>query len=322
MRNLLILFSLAAFAVSCQSGSSKVKLTNQTDSVSYIMGLSDGERLYQSFVQAKLDSVVKIDKYFKGIIDITTEKNVWLEPDSNQQIVQDFFMKYRQFRTLSQNDTTGTVKFEPNVNQLDSISYLMGASDARGLMESFKRAGIDSIISMDIYIKGLSTTGKNLESPIDVEANMELVNKFFEKIQQDRLMAEFGDNLKAGEEFLAKNTALQNITTTESGLQYEVIKQGNGEKPTAMSQVKVHYHGTLLDGTVFDSSVDRGEPATFGVSQVIPGWTEALQLMSVGSKFKLYIPQNLAYGSNVRPGGPIEPFMMLIFEVELLDIVK
>jgi len=124
----------------------------------------------------------------------------------------------------------------------------------------------------------------------------------------------------AGEEFLAKNKAIEGVVVTESGLQYEIIKEGNGPRPTINNEVKVHYVGSLLDGTVFDSSVERGEPAVFGVGQVIKGWTEALQLMTVGSKWKLYIPYDIAYGT--RDMGEIKPFSMLIFEVELLEIVK
>jgi FKBP-type peptidyl-prolyl cis-trans isomerase FklB len=133
-------------------------------------------------------------------------------------------------------------------------------------------------------------------------------------------MTEHGDKKRAGEEFLAKNKGLEEVTTTASGLQYEVITEGKGAIPTFNDKVKVHYHGTFVDGTVFDSSVDRGEPSTFGVGQVIKGWTEALQLMPVGSKWKLYIPYDIAYGAQGR--GSIPPFSMLIFEVELLEIVK
>jgi FKBP-type peptidyl-prolyl cis-trans isomerase FklB len=111
----------------------------------------------------------------------------------------------------------------------------------------------------------------------------------------------------------------EGVVTTESGLQYTVLNEGQGNKPTPSDKVTVHYHGTLLDGTVFDSSVDRGEPATFGVSQVIPGWTEALQLMNVGSKLKLFIPSNLAYGER-GAGAKIGPNATLVFEVELLSI--
>jgi len=125
---------------------------------------------------------------------------------------------------------------------------------------------------------------------------------------------------KIGELFLAENAKKDGITVTDSGLQYEIITAGTGEKPTATSRVKTHYHGTLIDGTVFDSSVQRGEPIDFPVNGVIAGWTEALQLMPVGSKWRLYIPHNLAYGER-GAGAGIAPFSALIFDVELLDIV-
>ena len=140
-----------------------------------------------------------------------------------------------------------------------------------------------------------------------------------QKAEQDKLL--FKDYIAENEAFLAKNKEKAGISVTPSGLQYEVIKMGTGPKPTQNSTVKVHYTGTLIDGTEFDSSVKRNEPAQFPVSGVIPGWTEALQLMPVGSKFKLYIPENLAYGAN-KAGDVIKPFSTLIFEVELLEIVQ
>ena len=131
----------------------------------------------------------------------------------------------------------------------------------------------------------------------------------------------FKEYIDQNEKFLADNKGKSGVTTTASGLQYEVVKMGNGPKPTTESMVKVHYTGTLIDGTEFDSSVKRNEPAQFPVSGVIPGWTEALQLMPVGSKFKLYIPQDLAYGEN-GAGDIIKPYSTLIFDVELLEIIK
>jgi FKBP-type peptidyl-prolyl cis-trans isomerase FklB len=131
----------------------------------------------------------------------------------------------------------------------------------------------------------------------------------------------YKDYIAQNEAFIAKNKEKSGVTVTASGLQYEVIKMGTGPKPTAESTVKVHYVGTLIDGTEFDSSIKRNEPATFPVSGVIPGWTEALQLMPVGSKFKLCLPQSIAYGAN-GAGGIIKPYSTLIFEVELLEIVK
>lgn len=124
----------------------------------------------------------------------------------------------------------------------------------------------------------------------------------------------------AGEAFLADNAQRPEVQTTASGLQYEVLQEGQGPKPGPTSQVTVHYHGTLIDGTVFDSSFQRGTPATFGVNQVIRGWTEALQLMPQGAKYRLSIPQELAYGANPHPGGAIQPYAALIFDVELISI--
>ena len=144
-----------------------------------------------------------------------------------------------------------------------------------------------------------------------------MINDFFLRLHKEKLEI----NKKAGEEFLSINKGRAGVVTLPSGLQYQVLQQGNGEKPKATDKVKCHYHGTLINGTVFDSSVERGTPAVFGVNQVIPGWVEALQLMPVGSKWRLFIPSNLAYGEN-GAGEMIEPNSTLIFDVELLDIVK
>ena len=141
-----------------------------------------------------------------------------------------------------------------------------------------------------------------------------------EYIQTTMNNIKYGTVKEDGEKFLAENALREGVKVTESGLQYEVIKMGRGKKPAATDRVKVHYHGTLIDGTVFDSSVERGEPTSFGLNQVITGWTEGLQLMPVGSKFRFYIPQELGYGS--RNAGSIPPYSTLIFEVELLGIEK
>ncbi|MEM9017748.1 MAG: FKBP-type peptidyl-prolyl cis-trans isomerase [Verrucomicrobiota bacterium] len=127
------------------------------------------------------------------------------------------------------------------------------------------------------------------------------------------------ENLEAGKKFLAENAGKEGIVETDSGLQYEVLEDGDGDKPSASNTVKVHYHGTLIDGTVFDSSVDRGEPISFPLNGVIPGWTEGVQLMPVGSKFRFFIPYHLAYGER-GAGADIKPYSALIFEVELLEI--
>ena len=151
------------------------------------------------------------------------------------------------------------------------------------------------------------------------EAETELQKLALEEEKKIAESAKYEVYKKQGLTFLEANKSKEGVKTTESGLQYIVLKQGKGKKPKTTDRVKVHYHGTTIDGTVFDSSVDKGVPSEFGVTQVIKGWTEGLQLMKVGSKYKFFIPQELAYGQNPRPG-IIKPYMALIFEVELLDI--
>ena len=149
----------------------------------------------------------------------------------------------------------------------------------------------------------------------------EMANTIIQNYLQNAGEQKYAQNKEVGEAFLNENKTKPGIQTTPSGLQYEIVTEGTGSKPSADQTVSVHYHGSLIDGTVFDSSIERGQPATFGVHQVIPGWTEALQLMNVGSKYRLYIPQELSYGAHPHPGGPIKPFSALIFDVELLEIV-
>jgi FKBP-type peptidyl-prolyl cis-trans isomerase FklB len=151
---------------------------------------------------------------------------------------------------------------------------------------------------------------------MSIQEAQAIINDYFQQLQEKA----YEQNIKEGKNFLVENAKRAEVKTTVSGLQYEIIKEGKGQKPAASDRVKVHYHGTLINGNVFDSSVNRGEPATFGVTQVIQGWVEALQLMPVGSKWKLYIPSELAYGAQ-GAGQSIAPHTTLIFEVELLDIV-
>ena len=153
------------------------------------------------------------------------------------------------------------------------------------------------------------------------QAANDYVSTCVKELRSKQLEEQFGENKAAGEKFLAENAKKEGVVTTESGLQYKIIKAGKGEIPTKESTVKVHYKGTLIDGTEFDSSYSRKEPAKFGVTNVIKGWTEALQLMPVGSKWELYIPQELAYGER-QSGSHIKPFSALVFEVELLEIEK
>lgn len=194
---------------------------------------------------------------------------------------------------------------------MDKVSYALGLS----IGNNFQNTGIKEL-QIDDFVKGLSDVLSGQKPAITYDEAKEVINTFFIKLQKEKLEI----NKKAGEEFLSINKGRAGVVELPSGLQYQVLKQGTGAKPKATDKVKCHYHGTLINGTVFDSSVERGQPAVFGVNQVIPGWVEALQLMPVGSKWRLFIPSHLAYGEH-GAGEMIEPNSTLIFDVELLDIV-
>lgn len=201
-------------------------------------------------------------------------------------------------------------------SDVDSVSYAIGVSTGLGYKENLKtlpgaEANVDALIAGFVQaIKGDST-----------KMNMEEARKYMQKYFVEASAKEANKTKEEGEKFLADNKTKSGVITTESGLQYQVITEGTGAKPTAEDHVKVHYTGTLLDGTKFDSSIDRGEPAEFPVSQVIKGWTEGLQLMPVGSKYIFWIPSDLAYGDR-GAGQMIKPNSTLKFEVELLEIVN
>ena len=195
---------------------------------------------------------------------------------------------------------------------MDKVSYALGLS----IGNNFLNSGIKNL-QVEDFVKGLKDVMDNQKPEISYDEAKQIINDYFVQLQKEK----FALNKQAGDEFLTINKNRAGVITLPSGLQYQVLKKGAGTKPTASDKVKCHYHGTLINGTVFDSSVQRGEPAVFGVSQVIPGWVEALQQMEVGSKWRLFIPSELAYGDN-GAGDVIEPDSALIFDVELLDIVK
>lgn len=193
----------------------------------------------------------------------------------------------------------------------DEVSYALGLS----IGQNFKASGIKAITSED-FIAGLQDALAEREPQMTTERAREVINQLFMRLQQEE--AEL--NAAAGKEYQEIMRHKSGVVTLPNGLQYEIIKEGSGAKPKATDKVRVHYHGTLINGVVFDSSVERGEPAEFPLNAVIPGWTEILQLMPVGSKWRVVIPSELAYGSR-GAGDVIRPNMTLIFEIELLDIV-
>jgi FKBP-type peptidyl-prolyl cis-trans isomerase FklB len=210
-----------------------------------------------------------------------------------------------------------SVSANAQLTKVDSVSYLVGMNIGASVMKDF------SEVNMNLLIKGLQDAMTN-QAPMCSDPGNAMLNNFFQQKQQ-LAQAEEEKNAMAykavGEEFLANNAKRKGVKVTESGLQYEVLQEGKGPHPTATSKVKVHYHGTTPEGVVFDSSVERGEPISFGLDQVIKGWTEGVQLMKAGAKYRFYIPQELAYGPS-SPSPTIKAYMPLVFEVELIEIEK
>lgn len=194
---------------------------------------------------------------------------------------------------------------------MDKFSYALGLGIGQNLLSMGAKD-----ISVEDFAKAIKTVLEGKEPEFSHKEAQEIVNRFFMELQKKANE----ENIENGKIVLERNKTNPNITTLESGLQYEVLKEGSGKKPSATDRVQCHYEGTLVNGQVFDSSVKRGEPAVFGVNQVIPGWVEALQLMSEGSKWRLYIPYNLAYGEH-GAGDLIPPYSTLIFEVELIKVL-
>jgi FKBP-type peptidyl-prolyl cis-trans isomerase len=197
------------------------------------------------------------------------------------------------------------------MSDIKEVSYAVGMSMGDSLLQQNLKELDASQIAQAI---------QDTFNGIDLKFTPEEANQLIQNFLRDQSEKQFAANKEVGQAFLAKNAERPEVKSTASGLQYEVIVEGSGSQPIAANTVTVHYHGTLIDGTVFDSSVERNQPATFGLSQVIKGWTEGLQLMKEGSKFRFYIPEHLAYGATPHPGGPIEPYMTLIFDVELITI--
>ncbi len=275
---------VAAFTfTSCDSNKAKTPtLKTQLDSLNYAFGLANGAGIKDAYIKGD-SAEIKIKALLAGLKD-----------GSKGELSKD----------------------NPEIVELgNQIGTALKGQEKSGLLG-------DSTLKVDINLikQGLINGLKRSNILMNAKDAQTYLNTTMQVIQSRKMEAQFGPNKKAGENFLAENGKKAGVITTASGLQYEIIKKGTGVIPTATNKVKVNYHGTLLDGTVFDSSVDRKEPVVFPVNQVIKGWTEALQLMPVGSKFKLYVPQELAYGNGGQD--KIKPFSMLIFEVELLSIEK
>lgn len=195
-------------------------------------------------------------------------------------------------------------------NEIDSVSYAIGVTIGYSLQDLEMES-----LNVEAFASAVQDVSQENDLKITRDEAIALLNYFFMEKQ-------YVEVKKEGENFLAENKTNEGVVTLESGLQYKVLTEGTGAVPKASDIVKAHYHGTLINGMVFDSSIERGEPIQIPVGGVIKGWQEALQLMPVGSKWMLYVPQDLAYGANPQPGGPIQPYSTLIFEIELLEIVE
>ena len=277
----------AAGLASCTAQAPKANMKNDVDSLSYMMGITNTQGLDMYMTQQLGVDTTYMADFIKGVQEgagKTSKKDVAYM--AGLQIGQQ--VGGRMFDMMSQRIFGG-----------DSAQSLSRENFLAGFMAALQK-------------KGMTVTMEEANAYVQTKA---------EAIQAKALETKYAENKKAGEDFLAENAKKEGVKTTPSGLQYKVIKEGNGAIPTDSSTVKVNYKGTLIDGTQFDSSYDRKEPTTFKANQVIKGWTEALTMMPVGSKWELYIPQELAYGAR-ETGAQIKPFSTLIFEVELVSIEK
>ncbi|VBB47056.1 Peptidyl-prolyl cis-trans isomerase [uncultured Paludibacter sp.] len=274
-----------AFIFSACKPSLKTKtpeLKTQLDSLSYAFGLANGQGLKMNAIPGEGDSInKKINAFFAGM-----EEGLKGKEDKNPELTM----------TASQ--------FAGWINQQEKV--FLGDSTLKFNYDLFKQG----------VVNGLNKFDKNMTT----EKIQEYVNNVMKARYEKKMEEKFGANKTAGEKFLAENAKKTGVMTTASGLQYEVITKGTGAMPKETDKVKVNYEGKLLNDTIFDSSYKRKQPAEFFVNQVIKGWTEGLQLMPVGSKYRFYIPQNLAYGAQEQY--KIPPFSMLIFDVELISIEK
>ncbi|MCC8186592.1 MAG: FKBP-type peptidyl-prolyl cis-trans isomerase [Bacteroides sp.] len=285
-----VTFFMAAAVVatlfSCTAQSPKANLKTELDTLTYAIGLAQTNGLKPYLIRQLGMDTTYIDEFIKGLNEGTRKTS-----DKEKAYVAGL--------QIGQQISNQII---PNINR-----EIFGEDSTKT---------IDRDNFMAAFITG------TLEKPgiMTVEMAQAYAQTKMEEVKTKELENQYGENKAAGERFLAENKEKEGVITTESGLQYKILTQGKGEVPESTSRVKVNYRGTLIDGTEFDSSYDRNEPTTFRANAVIAGWTEALTLMPVGSKWELYIPQELAYGS--RKTAKIDPFSALIFEVELVEIEK
>lgn len=283
----LMVIAMAAGLASCSTQAPKANLKSDTDSLSYAFGVTQTQGFKDYLTHQLRVDTAKIGDLVKGLVDGAAGK------EAQSQIAYVEGLK---------------------IGKMIAENWVSGLTSDVYADDSTKSIDKDNLVAG--FIAGV--LGKDQKMTLEDARNY--VQAVMDAANEKKMEAQYGSNREAGEKFLAENKTKEGVQETASGLQYKVIKMGKGAIPTATDKVKVHYRGTLLDGTEFDSSYKRNEPTTFAANQVIKGWTEALTMMPVGSKWELYIPEYLAYGS--RNQGQIKPFSTLIFEVELISIEK
>ncbi len=328
-----VIAASAFILVSCNNGSApSASLKNNVDSISYAYGvnLADQGGLVQFLEQSGvIVGASNVEYEYQMRIAAATDS---LEKQRLQKEMNTKVDSLNKVNVPKLNDFIKGLKEALNGGEKQS-AYIQGLSIGQQISQQMLPQFNNMIFAGDTTKKmnnnqllaGLINTLKKQETAITKEDAGALIQREVEKAQAKEmekqeitLKEQYKDSIAAGDAFMAENAKREGVVTLPSGLQYEVLRAGNGPIPNDTNTVRVHYHGTLVNGTVFDSSIERKEPQTFGVTQVIPGWTEALKLMPVGSKWRLYVPYNLAYGSQDR--GTIKPFSNLIFDVELLGI--
>lgn len=328
-KHFLGLVGIVSLLAACggNGGSGKVKTETTTDSISYLIGYDYGSNLL-SDMSTIPGEPMNYDAVGVGFYDGLNLIDLQLEVDDRSAYLNEFFAKIRvamQDSAAIVNEGEGSLSVKGNdmsaviKGEADSVSYVLGYEYGFNLIDNMDKMPGQALTS-DLIALGFKQGISGDSISLDVEGgSRQFIMNYFQAIEQAEQDSIVAINASKMDSFLVANKAKEGVIVTETGLQYEILKKGSGAMPEATDKVKVHYHGTLIDGTVFDSSVERDTPAEFGVNQVIPGWTEALQLMPVGSKYRLTIPSDLGYGS--RAAGSIPPGSVLVFDVELLEIL-
>jgi FKBP-type peptidyl-prolyl cis-trans isomerase FkpA len=308
-----IVFATASVAqqrVTRESSVEKKVLENEREKISYMIGMDVGRSL------APVGADIDMPAFERSVRNAFEGGKPLLGEEETKATAQS--MMQRIAARKGENVPGAPPGSPPPEVARDKVGLLVGADVGRSL------APIKAEIELPVFFQGLRTIVAN-GTPLLAEAEADALRKAFSERVQARMQADAaqaaGKNQADGTAFLEKNKAVKGVFTTPSGLQYMVLRQGAGQRPKPSDRVRVNYHGTLLDGTVFDSSYDRGQPAEFGLNQVIAGWTEGVSMMPIGAKYRFWVPAALGYGAKGTPGGPIGPNSTLVFDVELLGIL-